>query len=223
MVGLPQFDLKRHQARPASVCRTGKRKHLAALDHFAHSEVQQPVKVGVAVAVAVARPILPQRVDALVQRRVAGSGARPDPGADNVVDQNLHSLGSHGVVPDQIAHAVTQNRPSACDFLVGGVASGPPAVRPAPFGCGFVSAFTLDRVTGVEPSQRRFRRKHCDGSVDQAITQGRRNALGHQDLRKLANPAIGSFFPVCDARSASIVAMICLISFRDRYFVVFPS
>ncbi len=183
MIRLPQLDLQRDHVRRAHRGRTGKREDLAALDHLADGKVQQPVKVGVAVAVAAARPALPEGVDALVQRRIVRGGARPDASADDVVDQHLHSLGGHGVVADQIAHPVAQDRPSARDLLVGRVAGGAPAVRPAPLGSRVVAALPLDRVACVEPPQCRLWRKHRDGSVDQAETQGRRSALGHQDLR----------------------------------------
>ena len=132
VIGLAQLDAQTQITRVCATTIAGHREDLAALDHLAHGEAENPMEIRVPMIVATAGPAPPQIIDLSVQCRIGGRGAGADAGADDIVDQHLHRLRGDGVVAHQIAHAVAQRGPGRGDFRIRRRATGFPARRSAP-------------------------------------------------------------------------------------------
>ena len=124
MICLAQLDAQRHITGIRRTDIPAHRKHITTLDHLAHRQSENAVEIGMPVLIAARGPAFSERIDLSVQGRITGRGARPDAGADDVVDQHLHRLRGHRVVAHQIPHAMAQQR------AIGGDLSASAAVAP---------------------------------------------------------------------------------------------
>ena len=119
MIGLAQLNAQGHVAGTGRPDRAADGEDISALDHPAHRQPQQPVKIRMPMLIAARGPAFPERIDLFVQRRIPGRRARTDTGADDIVHQHLHRLRGHRVVAHQITHAVAQERAICGDPGIG--------------------------------------------------------------------------------------------------------